>query len=307
VEPSERDVIIVGAGPAGCSAAIMANSVGLSVTLIEAKGICSLLHVIPSITNLFGMPLSGSEIGQIVEGQIRNLRIQYLERKVITVSQGGSNWWVQLDNSERLFGISVIIATGTRPVQLQECPWVSGAEQIDCLPLYEVHPRTIVKTPLVVVGCDRAYWTWAERHSELCKDLDTVLLAFPDKWHLEDEIVRSPSVRFVKCQGVISIRKMASGYEVVYKGLQGDSEHIVAGHIASILGNMPNLDLLISPLRHLTTEFLSPAVSEELAESGCYVVGDVAHHEAQRVAVAVGDGAKAALECFYKKKSLYGR
>ena len=203
VERGNWDIIVIGAGPAGCSAALMANSVGLSVLLIETKNVCSVLRFIPSLTNLFGMPLSGSEIALTVESQIKALEIEYIEKTVTQIDKIDGIWSVLLDNGDHYSTQSVILATGTRGVKLQESIWVSGAPDIDCLPLYQVHPKTLMVSPLVVVGCDRGFWTWAERYGEYCKGLDIVLLLFQNKWHLEGGSAGMPLVRFVRCSRIV--------------------------------------------------------------------------------------------------------
>jgi thioredoxin reductase len=304
---ADWDVVIIGAGPAGVSAALMAHSVGLLVALFDASSICAQLNHIPKLTNLFGLPLCGKEIAQTAELQVRNAEIRHIQLTVRDLAYTGTAWNISLEDGAVHTAGAVILASGTRPMRLSESTWIAGATDIDCRPLHLTPLATLRSSPIAVIGCDRIFWTWAEQFMSRFKHLNFILLAFPDKWHLEDCLDNMDNVLFVKCQRIESIKSNVTFSEIIYENVAGESIDVKVAHLTTILGNVPNLDLVRSFASLSIGGFLTSESVAELSTKGFYVVGDAAHREAQRIAVALGDGARAALECFYKVKGLYGR
>lgn len=49
---TSTDLIIVGGGPAGCAAAIMAASLDMAAVIVEPKSLCHKLETISSLANV---------------------------------------------------------------------------------------------------------------------------------------------------------------------------------------------------------------------------------------------------------------
>jgi len=304
---NDWDIVVIGGGPAGASAALMAHSVGMSVVLFECARICGQLTHIPILENLLGWPLSGSDYAKAVELQLKSKSIPHMVQSVTGLQNTGTGWNVILDDGNVHSATSVILATGTRLRRLSESLRVASSADVECTPLHLIDPTSLTASPIVIVGCDRIFWTWADQYMPQCSHLSFVVLAFPDKWHLEANLKGMANVRFVRCEKVVTISASSDHPEIVYTDTKGTNQYVTAAHIASILGTIPNMDLIHSLGSFSSDGFLTREAAMELALAGCYLVGDVAHREAQRIAVAIGDGAEAALECFYKKNRLYGR
>jgi thioredoxin reductase len=155
------DVAVIGAGPAGVSAALMAQSVDLNVVVFDAAGICQQLNHIPKLSNLFGLPQSGREIAMAAELQIKTSKIPFIEAAVRSLLPVEKGWNVTLDDAAVHWSAAIILATGTRPTRLSESSLVTT--DIECAPLHLTTPSSLTGSPVVVVGCDRIFWTWAER------------------------------------------------------------------------------------------------------------------------------------------------
>ena len=62
---SITDLVIVGGGPAGCAAAVMAASVGMRSVLIEPDALCAKLRHIAAVDNVVGGHTSGPELAAV--------------------------------------------------------------------------------------------------------------------------------------------------------------------------------------------------------------------------------------------------
>lgn len=107
----EYDVIIIGSGPAGISAALYARRANLKV-LIISKGEGTLKKV-NKIENYYGLekPLSGEEIEKRGINQAKSLGAEIVKDEVINISYN-SKFFVETVNSS-YEAKKVIIATGT--------------------------------------------------------------------------------------------------------------------------------------------------------------------------------------------------
>ena len=105
------DVIIIGSGPAGISAALYTKRANLNA-LIISKGE-STLKKVKKIENYYGLkkPLSGEEIDQIGINQAKNLGVKIIEDEVINISYS-YNFSVETVNSN-YEAKKVILATGS--------------------------------------------------------------------------------------------------------------------------------------------------------------------------------------------------
>ncbi|MBR2710383.1 FAD-dependent oxidoreductase [Candidatus Saccharibacteria bacterium] len=120
------DVIIIGAGVAGMTAAIYASRAGKSVLVLENKICGGQIVNTSSIANWPGDPgVSGEEFSQKIYHQMNNFGAEVKYEEVIEVSHnrdskdGVSGFWVKTDDSEYSCG-AIIIATGTEPRKLSE-------------------------------------------------------------------------------------------------------------------------------------------------------------------------------------------
>ena len=118
------DVIIVGAGMAGMTAAIYAARAGRSVLVLESRAIGGQIMTSERVANWPGLPdVSGAELMDKIYHQVNNLGVEVRYESVETVADDGNGvaarFRVKTDEDEYLCG-AVIIATGTEPRKLSE-------------------------------------------------------------------------------------------------------------------------------------------------------------------------------------------
>ena len=126
------DVIIVGGGPAGLSAAVYASADGLKVLLIERQAPGGQAGNSPKIENFLGFPsgISGSELTRRAVTQARRFGTEILTTQAVSriTSTGNTKTVVFADGSE-VSAKMVLIATGAwfRTLNLPDCERWQGA------------------------------------------------------------------------------------------------------------------------------------------------------------------------------------
>ena len=110
-----RDVVIVGAGPAGLGAAVYAASEGLDVLMIEANAPGGQAGSSMRIENYLGFPsgLTGQELATRAFTQAEKFGAQIIIAKGATRLRCDQRpYAVELENGTRVFSRSIVIATG---------------------------------------------------------------------------------------------------------------------------------------------------------------------------------------------------
>lgn len=105
------DILIVGGGPAGISAALTAVNRGKTVGVIANPPETSKLYLAESVTNYPGMEGSGAEIMQKMRSQLENSSAAIIPGKALSVMSLGKTVGVAVGN-DFYEARSVIIATG---------------------------------------------------------------------------------------------------------------------------------------------------------------------------------------------------
>lgn len=117
-----RDLIIVGAGPAGLAAAVYAASEGLSVLMIETKAPGGQAGSSSKIENYLGFPMgvSGHELAARALNQAQKFGAEMMiARSVVRLNCGRRPYEVVLDTGEALPTRAIVIATGAQYKKLR--------------------------------------------------------------------------------------------------------------------------------------------------------------------------------------------
>lgn len=108
------DIIIVGSGPAGMSAAVYGKRAGLSVLVIE-KVYYGTGQVAESshVDNYLGIPgINGYELGEKFRSHAESLDVEFKDGEVIRFEKAADRWYVHLKNGETLESKTVVYAAG---------------------------------------------------------------------------------------------------------------------------------------------------------------------------------------------------
>ncbi len=114
-ETQVRDVLIVGAGPAGLAAAVYAASEGLKALVIETKAPGGQAGSSSKIENYLGFPagVSGAELAGRAFNQAQKFGAEMIvARSVQRLSCDRKPYAIELEDGSRLMARTIIIATG---------------------------------------------------------------------------------------------------------------------------------------------------------------------------------------------------
>jgi thioredoxin reductase (NADPH) len=110
----EYDLIIVGAGPAGLSAAIYGRRSGLEVLLVEREGPGGQIKNTAEVDNWPGTPgISGWDLGESFRAHAAGLGAEFLAAEVLGLAEAAGRLEVRTEAGVFSAG-AVIVATGTR-------------------------------------------------------------------------------------------------------------------------------------------------------------------------------------------------
>ena len=113
---NERDVIIIGAGPAGCSAAIYAVRAGLKPLICGGAVPGGQLLQTSELENYAGFvnPIGGFEIMDNMHKQCKRLGVEFSTDEIAKIEGEKSPFTLTTTSGKQYTAISVIIATGAK-------------------------------------------------------------------------------------------------------------------------------------------------------------------------------------------------
>jgi len=115
-----RDLIIIGAGPAGMSAGIYAARSALSPLIMESQMPGGQIAITDFIENYPAFPdgISGQELTKLMEEQCNNFNIEFMNFVQVDYVESENKIFKLKTNQGDFFAKTVIIATGASPVEL---------------------------------------------------------------------------------------------------------------------------------------------------------------------------------------------
>ncbi|MFS7874643.1 FAD-dependent oxidoreductase [Streptomyces asiaticus] len=310
----DTDLLIVGGGPAGCAAAVMAASVGMRSVLIESgDALCGALRRIPVVRNVL-TATNGPDLAAAIEADLAQCDVCRVElgrratlidafddRVEVTVeaveptgSQGSDR-----ASESRLTAPYVVVATGVGPLGPERAGWLGGAAGRALPQLWEAEPDAIDDRTVLVLGADRPLGTVARAHPELRARF--VVTYPPEDAYKTEEVRRDPRVELV------AVRRLELGPG------PGSASAPVTAEVETVEGERRTLAADLAFL-NLGSAPAPPAGAVAADRSGycppgsqhprVFTAGDLRSVRFQRIATAMGSGGEAALGAYYASRGL---
>ena len=125
----EYDVVIIGAGMAGLTAAIYAGRAGKSVLVLESNLCGGQIVESLSVRNWPGeAEISGAELMKKIEKQAKSFGAEFEYAEVSKIEKDGEGWKVITDD-DTFKASNIIIATGTSPRKMSEEQTASAGDR----------------------------------------------------------------------------------------------------------------------------------------------------------------------------------
>lgn len=302
IEPTEAmqdvyDVLIIGAGPAGATAAIYAARAGLKTLVIHRGPGTGAAAAAGRVANYPGFPgeISGEELVARMHAQAHSFGAYFVQDAIIT-SDLLSNPKSLSGNQGYYQGRTVIIATGS----------MGRGEQIPG------EERFVGRGVSYCATCDGAFFrdepvAVAGNHTEAVEEA-LFLTRFARQVHflsptaelrteptLAQELIQHPKVVFYPTTRLLEIlgEDTVTGVRVLSKG-QEERVLPVSGVFIYLQGRLPITGFIGDQLPRSEGGCLEVDSSMQTAIPGVFAVGDVLCNHLKQIVVAAADGAIAA-------------
>lgn len=295
------DIIIVGAGPAGLTAAIYAGRANKSVLVLEKDTFGGQITSSPQVENIPGfISVTGAEFGEKLVEQAMNLDAEIECAEVLEIKDGDVKT-VVTDDGE-FYAKAVIIATGTKHRLLgldKEEEFIGNGISFCAVcdgAFYEG------KTVAVIGGGNSALQE-SILLSSLCKKVYVVqnLDYFTGEKKLADELVTKENVEIILGATVDKLLGEDELTGITINTANGKKDITVDGMFLAI-GLLPQNEQFANLVKLNDYGYVDSAEDCITNVDGIFVAGDCRSKRIRQVATAAADGATAALAaCDYIK------
>lgn len=287
------DIIIVGSGPAGMSAAVYGKRAGLSVLVIE-KVYYGTGQVAESshVDNYLGLPgINGYELGEKFRSHAEGLGVEFKDGEVIRFEKTADRWYVHLKNGENLESKTVVYAAGAGHRHLG----VPGEEEFSGkgVSYCATCDGAFFKgKDVAVVGGGNTAMDDAIYLSDICNKVYLV--------HRRD-VFRGDTTTLMKLKETDNIELVVPAKVQEVKGEQAVTElHLEDGRSLEVsgvfvaVGMQPATDLLQGIVLLDGNGYIIADETGKTSAAGFFAAGDVRTKELRQIITAVADGANAA-------------
>ena len=290
----DADVLVVGAGPAGVAAAVMAASLHLRTVVVKAGPVAGKLHIIGALSNVVGGWTTGPQLAQALAQDL--VRAQdddwctVMHARAAGVRGHGHHAELVLDDGQVLTARSIVVATGVTATTPADVDWVSAPAELPAAPLWRATPDDATGRTYVLGG-DRPLGTWLRAHPQATSTLH--VLHPPADDYKVAEVADDDRVRLMPVSHV-SVSRPSHGerWSVRATDRQGKETEYIATAVLNNLGVKPAaLDGLVRGENgYCPPEKQHPRIR---------IAGDLRSARYQRIATAQGSGAEAVLTYYY--------
>ncbi|HMJ14691.1 MAG TPA: FAD-dependent oxidoreductase [Polyangiaceae bacterium] len=308
---SVRDVVVVGAGPAGLAAAVYASSEGLDTLVIEATAPGGQAGSSSKIENYLGFPtgISGQALAQRALTQAEKFGAAFaVARGVTRLHCDDGCLAVELDGGEVVRTRSVVIATGAEYGKLD----VPNLARFEGTGVYYgatfIEAQRCESDEVIVIGGGNSagqaatFLSGSSRHVHIL--VRGAGLAATMSRYLIRRIEETPNITLHAHTRIVGLAGDTSLEEVTWlNDATGERTTSPIRHVFSMIGARPNTEWLKGCLKldekgfvltgvdvqaHLNGE--RPRFPFETSRAKVFAVGDVRANSVKRVASGVGEG-----------------
>jgi len=296
------DLLIIGAGPAGLTAAIYGARAGLK-TLVLEKGLPGgLAATTDYIENYPGFPdgIKGIELTEKMKNQAKRFGVEIIGVEVKSISKTGKNIIVQTDNKKYEVP-AVIITTGTTPKRLN----IPGEDTLRgrgisyCAtcdgPLFKGRD-------IAVIGCGNSGLQEGKFLLNFVKSITFIefLPYMTADIILQERLRDEKAVNFLLNHMAVSINGKERVESITVKNRENDEEKTVAvSGIFIYAGLNPNSGFLKNFIELDNYGFVITNKKLETSVPGIFAAGDIRAETIRQVVTACGDGAVAAINVYH--------
>ena len=297
---SYYDLIIVGGGPAGLTAAIYAAREGMDVLVIDAGGLGGQAGMTEKLENFSGFSdgINGAEFADRLVRQARKFDVEILQAtKIETTYQEGESCYVRTENGDEYGARAMLIATGSQYKRLE----ISGERQLIGA---GVHFCATCDGPfykgkeVIVIGGGNSAGEEAEFLTRFAKKV-TLLVRGPAMRASQvviEKVMNEPHIEVRLNTSVTELHGEKKLEAVSIRNNQtGETRKMKTDGMFIFVGQSPNAQWTSGQIAKDDQGFITTDERLMTSVPGVFAAGDVRKGSTKQVASAVGEGATAAL------------
>jgi thioredoxin reductase (NADPH) len=297
---SYYDLIVVGGGPSGLTAALYAAREGFETLVIEQSGLGGQASVTERLDNFPGFPdgVSGAEFGDRLAEQARRFGVELLQAQTVTgLRVEDESRYVSTADGREYGARAVLLATGSQYKRLG----VEGEEDFIgagvhfCAtcdgPFYKGRPVAVIGGGNSAGEESIFLARFASQVTILVRGDDlTASKLVADKVRQSPTVTVRPHVEVVAFQGDGKLKSVA-----IRDRQSGAEEEIQPAGVFVFVGLTPNTSWLPAEITRDDAGFIITHGMLETTIPGVFAAGDARAGSTKQAASAVGEGATAAL------------
>lgn len=288
---TNKNIIIIGGGPAGIATGIQLKRYGLEPLLLEKRELGGLLWNANLVENYPGFPngVRGEKLIGLMKKQVERIGVEVKREEVSNVGWREDQFLITTNHTE-LAAHYLIIASGTKSRPLPDGIAAEAGERVftEVWPLLNESGKEII-----IIGAGDAAFDYALNLSKN-RNIVTILNRGDSVKCLGLLFERASQERRIRywagtaVQGV-NLTRSGTRLEVRCEARGGD-ETLEADYILFAIGRSPNLDFMSDEVRRREKDLV--------AGGQLYFIGDVKNELYRQVAIAAGDGLRAAMQIY---------
>lgn len=296
------DIIVVGGGPAGLTAALYALRAGKTVLVIEKSTFGGQITWSPKVENYPAIPsVSGTELGDRLMAQAEAQGAEFELDEVVSVEQSGDIMRVKTDFGASFEAKALIIAVGAKPraLGLERETELVGNGVCFCA----VCDGAFYKNrPVAVYGGGNSALQDAMLLSETCSKVYLIHRrdSFRGEAKLVEALCKKDNVEFVLESTISALHGDAELTGIAVADKSGASRDIAIDGLFVAIGHAPD-NGVFAQLMELDEAGYAASDERCLTKTrGVFVAGDCRRKAVRQLTTAVADGSAAALAaCSY--------
>jgi thioredoxin reductase (NADPH)/alkyl hydroperoxide reductase subunit F len=287
------DLVIVGGGPAGCAAAVMAASVGMRSVLIEPEALCAKLRHIAAVNNVVGGHTSGPELAAAIAEDVARTELCEvdLEARVNEVRAYDDRVAVTTDTGRTVNASYAVVATGVGPIFVSAVAWVTVASDIGLPTLWGAKAPGAATRSVLVLGADRPLGTFLRAHPAV--DAAVTVAYPPEDDYKVDEVRGDARVTLLPVASASVSEGGGGAFITEWVDRAGRSGSRTVDAVYANMGSAP-----VVPPGDLVPD-VSGYCPPDRQHPRVLVAGDLRFARFQRIMAATGSGSEAALRAYY--------
>ena len=290
------DIVVIGGGPAGLTAATYACRAGKSVLVIEKNAFGGQITWSPRVENFPGfLSVTGTELGDKLLEQAMEQGSEVELDEVSSIAKCGDHWQLSCESGAVFEGKCVVLAVGAKPrmLGLAREEELVGSGVCYCA---VCDGAFYAGKPVAVCGGGNSALQDALLLSESCSWV--YLVHRRDSFRGEQKLVEALENR-ANVEFVLNARAKAFVGEDEVRGLlvqqeETERELPVEGVFVAI-GHQPDLGAFSSLLKLDEKGYADAGESCLTSSEGLFVAGDCRSKQVRQLTTAAADGAVAAL------------